>query len=662
MAKLPRVTAKVFASNAEEGDIGQFGSALTGSKVQTGDISQIQALPAYETGWRAAVVSDRNYPTLQEMNGLQKTFSQQIAYNLQEGIAEYDANTTYYLGSIVKALNSENQPVLYYSTIDENLGNALDSENWAILSIGGAGGSSAAGLNLFDTVIKDHVLTFEESQGLALQGTYVYKTAVAGSRYGYPDFYAKCVEEKNAGTATEVTLGENTLTMYVNANGHTYYDIADIDAINSWFDTYGTAWYYGIDEANERVFLPRQKLYDITDSIPVKGNGLTLGLTNGTNNVGLYTDYDGGSRKYTVAATNPYGKNYGTGNNTSTIINNGLSLGVTTDSTKSGIIADISGSETTFKHLYIVVGNTEVTSSVTDVTEITTSENDTIPLFTGMYFDFTPNNASWLKAGTQQNSGGIYTTAYNTLVNCLTDNPYNLKVVETSNMTAGVDYSEYWKVDQTAMTFTTPTSISQKALTGGIAGNGNALFLRDVTQGVNSGNLGFTQTSNIDRLAIHNPSAAYNNLDGVGIATDVDNSGIIAEQATSQLYFKVANAVQNLELLDAGQVLETLSSKTDMAQAAHAAMPGKSVDITLGASGSYYTAPADGYFAFSTGQSPANGFVYMSNTRGLAFQCSSTGTGACNGFIPIKQGEQCFINWYLVTLTSFKFFYAEGAQ
>ena len=41
MSKLPRVTAKVFASNAAKTDIGQYGSALTGAKINTGDIAQI---------------------------------------------------------------------------------------------------------------------------------------------------------------------------------------------------------------------------------------------------------------------------------------------------------------------------------------------------------------------------------------------------------------------------------------------------------------------------------------------------------------------------------------------------------------------------------------------------------------------------------------------
>ena len=116
--KLPRVTSKIFASNAAEGDIGQFGSALTGTKVNTDDISVIQGLPAYETGWRSAVVSDRNYPTLQEMNGLQKTFSQQIAYILQNGMPEWDAGTTYFTDQFCRVGS-----MFYVSLQDNNLGN-----------------------------------------------------------------------------------------------------------------------------------------------------------------------------------------------------------------------------------------------------------------------------------------------------------------------------------------------------------------------------------------------------------------------------------------------------------------------------------------------------------------------------------------------------------
>ena len=129
MGKLPRVTAKIFASNADANDIGQYGSALAGTKVLTSDIARIQALPAYETGWRGAVVSTRNYPTLQEMNGLQKTFSQQIAYTLQSGVPEWDNTTDYYINNF-----SSYDGVIYKSISDNNVGNRPDISpaNWEV--------------------------------------------------------------------------------------------------------------------------------------------------------------------------------------------------------------------------------------------------------------------------------------------------------------------------------------------------------------------------------------------------------------------------------------------------------------------------------------------------------------------------------------------------
>ena len=113
------------------------------------------------------------------------------------------------------------------------------------------------GYSLFDTVIKDHLLSYEESEGFALQGTYVYKEGIAGERWGYPDFIAECIKEKNEAEAQRMTLGSSTIMCYVHSNGHIYYDISDKSVVDTFFNAMGAAWFYGIDEANERVFLPR---------------------------------------------------------------------------------------------------------------------------------------------------------------------------------------------------------------------------------------------------------------------------------------------------------------------------------------------------------------------------------------------------------------------
>ena len=124
------------------------------------------------------------------------------------------------------------------------------------------------GLNLFDTVVKDHILTYPDGKGLALQGTWVYRDAIAGSRYGYPDFYEQCVKEYDesakSGSQT-ITLGGKSISMLVHTNGHMYYTASTqeaLDAVNAWYSTFGTAWFYGLDKTNKRVFLPRNNWFD----------------------------------------------------------------------------------------------------------------------------------------------------------------------------------------------------------------------------------------------------------------------------------------------------------------------------------------------------------------------------------------------------------------
>lgn len=71
----------------------------------------------------------------------------------------------------------------------------------------------------------------------------------------------------------------------------------------------------------------------VNTSVPVRGNGIALGLTNGTNNVGLTT-----TNNYFVGKTEAYGAAVsaeGTHSGTAGI------FGVTTDTSKSGIVGTV---------------------------------------------------------------------------------------------------------------------------------------------------------------------------------------------------------------------------------------------------------------------------------------------------------------------------------
>ena len=240
---------------------------------------------------------------------------------------------------------------------------------------------------LFDIVQKDHVLAYEESQGFELLGSYVYKNAVAGSRYGYPDFYKKCLEEKEQGTETLVTLGENTITMYVNSNGHQFFDIADKETVDTFYNSTGVAWFYGIDTENESIFLPRNDYltsyvnngetpvaYDMSTTnnmqmrIPLNDslgrlNMLFNGVSSSDNTEGLTganvsTNY--GQVQYT-----------GTGYSTSDLPSGGTTGTVTPSKVNldpnGTLYVDISNVKDTNRYTYMVVGNTTTDTSWVDV-------------------------------------------------------------------------------------------------------------------------------------------------------------------------------------------------------------------------------------------------------------------------------------------------------
>lgn len=233
--KIQRHTQKIFGGNAPTDDLAVFGSFKTGNPIYTDNIGDLQS-PAYEKGWSAALAANEA-PFMEEMNGVQYVFSKQLAYLFQEGIPEYDANTEYFTGAMAKGFNTDNVPVIYRSLTDNNIGNDLsNAAHWEVwlngaavdlsnLSQAGidkikeyatAGGTS---LPLFSLVYQDHVLSAEESKGLSLLGSYVYKNAAPG-REGYPAFYNRCLEEyQNSTTPFYLASNVNVVGALSNNNG-----------------------------------------------------------------------------------------------------------------------------------------------------------------------------------------------------------------------------------------------------------------------------------------------------------------------------------------------------------------------------------------------------------------------------------------------------------
>ena len=122
MAKITRATLKQFGSTGTTGYFGKFGSQAAGAPVTTKDVATIQSLTAWLNGFQDALTLNTKAPYLEDMNSLFYVMAYMQAYSLQEGIAEYDAGTTYFIGSIVKKTGTTE---LYSSIVDTNTANAL---------------------------------------------------------------------------------------------------------------------------------------------------------------------------------------------------------------------------------------------------------------------------------------------------------------------------------------------------------------------------------------------------------------------------------------------------------------------------------------------------------------------------------------------------------
>jgi hypothetical protein len=104
-----------------------------------------------------------------------------------------------------------------------------------------------------------------------------------------------------------------------------------------------------INSADETFRLPLKT--KLASGKAVVGNGIALGLTDGTNNYGMYTSTYNGN--HLTAVTNALGKDVGTTTGTGTTIADTVITGVTTDPNNSGIETSSQG-----LYLYFYVGET----------------------------------------------------------------------------------------------------------------------------------------------------------------------------------------------------------------------------------------------------------------------------------------------------------------
>ena len=190
----------------------------------------------------------------------------------------------------------------------------------------------------------------------------------------YSNAYNHLVADYQGGTSQTETVGSYTITYVLAADGHKI--TTDETNVANIYNESGVAWYYILDTANQRFKLPRENpaREELIQVVRAKGNGIALGLTNGTSTptFGLVTS---DNLQYNPqGSVNAYGTNVGTSCSTNAMANV-LSIGITTDSTNSGIVSDMTESSSVYKgkqYLYFYVG--QFSQSATEQTAGLNSE------------------------------------------------------------------------------------------------------------------------------------------------------------------------------------------------------------------------------------------------------------------------------------------------
>lgn len=298
MPRITRKQQKVFAVDATNN--GVFGSLQANDPVHSQDPDVIQGRTAYSNGWNDATYSAEKLPPLEEFQALQYLFSRQLAYLMQDGIAEWNTSTTYYKGSLVKAIQSDGSFILYASLVDNNLGNLVtDTTKWVITNtstnfhqgvpnwradvvyskgdwVKEQSGSdfviyeSLSNNNLNNAVTNgaywslrsfnsSYLLFNTWSDHIVADSCWLRAdTFVWNDGEVYTSVYNHLVDDIDGITSTTETVGSYTITYYPATDGHKIV-LADQEAtaLNIYNET-GKSWYYILDTTNKQFKLPRE--------------------------------------------------------------------------------------------------------------------------------------------------------------------------------------------------------------------------------------------------------------------------------------------------------------------------------------------------------------------------------------------------------------------
>lgn len=630
MTNLSRTTAKIFGETASttgnDPEIGQFGSAKAGTYLGTKDVATIQSLPAWSNGWIDAVTPTHQFPTLPERTAVDYVQSYQNAYLLQKGVAEWDSGTTYYTGDFCKGVG---EGKLYISLADNNINHAVtDSTYWEEFSSGGGleiGDIGIAPLGINETQNKRRYLNGQ----VIIQDQYVSFTSKLKSAVTlYPSL--ACTEQE----------WQTTVTLSVG----------------------GQCGKFVIDDVAGTIRLPKIIM-------PIQG------LTNLAN---LAEIVEAGLPTHEHNFKVP--ENSGSGGSLNKGMYNGPGNVWSPDYTTNGLVdsTGIYGNSTTVQqeqvqYPYFIQVATGVEESVDVTREI--ELNNPFCLLDYKFSEYELDNISWLHSNGQYNAKAVFPDAYDLLLMIYNETATKDGVSVKLSTEAYTDYD--FVLNTSDETFRLPLKV---ALASGKAVVGNGMTL-GLTDGTTNAGLGKSNNSNlgypINIYSNNYGSSIGSNLSGditginksIGVTTDPTKSGMELSDANLYLYFYVGETVQNANLINAGRIEEKLASMIpdNSSLIASYAMPSSTYeDLTLGASGSTYTAPANGWFQIRKTATAAGQYWYFGNNTSSTL-CVSTRSQASNQilecYLPARKGDIISTKYTLAGSTGmFRFIYAKGSE
>lgn len=308
------------------------------------------------------------------------------------------------------------------------------------------------------------------------------------------------------------------------------------------------------------------------------------------------------------------------------------------------------------------------------------------PFFFGLskYFESSPNNASWLLSNGGFNSGTTYSAFYNWLLS-IQNGTETVSGVSVKLSTE--EYGDYdYVINTTDTTFRLPLLNGDETLPDYNWSITQTLATTDSFTAPANGYIRFSKTSTaagrylnyrVDGVYIRNRWAVVANGGNADIlfikrgqvftydtdfnGNDQNNLSFAKALGNGSLYYYVGEVVQDANLINAGKALEQLGQKVDAQTAAWAASPSdRHINLTLNASGTVYTAPANGWITLAKSSTNANQYLAIEGKLKIRVDVPSSSTN-CEASLPVSRGDKVTVFYTLAGTTNvFRFTYAAG--